>query len=211
MKITKGLNPVVRAVGVLSAVGIIVCGVTYAAFTNTVTLASNSVNSADASLRIWDGTNFSTTAQGFNITDLIPGEYTKPQAFYLQNSGNTPLKVTAHVPTAPTTASDYGFTGWENLKVQIMSNEAGCVDKTVDTDMKALLEGQVELPCDPLTAGAAGNNQTGKEDTEGNYTVAFKVPTEALKPGATDISLENFNFDFTGTVTSTPVTTQSNL
>jgi hypothetical protein len=205
MKISKGFNPVVRAVGVLSAVGIVVGGVTYAAFASTATLADNSVNAADSNLEISNGGAYAQTVEGFAFNDLIPGSFTADQKFYLRNTGTANVNVTVNVPTQPGTASDYGFTGWENLKVKFTSLDPACPGNNAvqETDMQELLAGQVELPCSPLGKDVAGT--ADGVNNAGDYSVAFKVETAALKPGATDISINDIDFNFNGTVTNAPV------
>jgi hypothetical protein len=205
MKINKGFSPVVRAVGVLSAVGIIVGGATYAAFASTATLANNSVNAADSNLEISNGGAYAASVEGFAFNDLIPGEFTTDQKFYLRNTGTANVNVTAHVPTQPGTASDYGFTGWENLKVRFTSLDPACTgdNSVVLTDVQTLLGGQVELPCSPLGEGVQGS--ANDINNAGDYSIAFSVPESALKDGATDISVNDIDFQFTGTVTSEAV------
>lgn len=207
MKLTKGINPVVRAVGVFSAVAIITGGVTYAAFTNTATLADNSVLSADAGLQVSNGGAYDTSVQGFVFDDLIPGTFTSPKNFYLKNTGDSNLNVTVHVPAAPGTASDYGFTGWENLKVQFTALNPVCTGagSVVTTDMQALLDGDVALPCNPLGIGEQGTADS--TDNAGDYKLAFKVEEASVNPGATKIDINNIDLDFKGTITAAPVVT----
>lgn len=196
MKITKGLNPVVRAAGVISAVAIVTGGVTFAALSSSVTLTDSTISTANANLQIFDGTVFANTAPGFAVTGLVPGAGSEENEFYLRNAGDTDLKVTAAIvgtPTAP--EGGYGFAGWENLKVNFKSLEPGCVNNTVNTTAEALMAGEVELPCNPLTEGAQGNNSVPA--TEGNYTVSFDIAAAAVtgeSAGITDLDLR-----FTGT------------
>lgn len=201
MKLSKGINPVTRAVGVFSAVAIIAGGVTYAALTSSATLTNNTITSANASLLLWDGATFASTAPGFNVTGLIPGEGSGENKFYVKNAGDTNLKVTAHVPVAPEApAGGYGFAGWENLDVTFKSYVPACVDNTVTTDMAALLAGEVELPCNNLASGAQGNNAVGAENTEGNYSVVFDIDPTSVNGDSPGVG--NFNVVFTGAATN---------
>jgi hypothetical protein len=212
MKLSKGLNPVTRAVGVFSAVAIITGGVTYAALTSSATLTDNTITSANASLLLWDGETFASTAPGFDFTGLIPGEGSDEKKFYVKNAGDSALDVTAHVPVAPEApAEGYGFTGWENLKVNFKSFAPDCPigDNTVETTMAALMAGEVALPCNTLDKDAQGNGNVGSENTEGNYSVTVDIEPSAVTPGATP-SVGDFDLVFTGTAAadndSLPVT-----
>lgn len=201
MKLSKGINPVVRAAGVISAVAIVTGGVTYAALSSSATLTDNTITSANASLLLWDGDSFENTAPGFDVTGLIPGEGSGENKFYVRNAGDTNLNVTAHVPVEPEApAGGYDFTGWENLKITFKSYKDGCADNTVDTNMAALIAGQVALPCNNLAEGAQGNDQPGQENTEGNYSVAFDINPDSVNgdsPGVGD-----FDIVLTGTATN---------
>jgi hypothetical protein len=198
MKISKGLSPVTRAIGVFSAVAIIAGGATYAALTSTATLTENTISSANSSLLIYNGTDFAATAKGFDFTGLIPGQGSDAKPFYLKNAGDSALKVTAHVPTAPEAPQGgYDFTGWENLKVTFKSLETGCSANTVNTTMAALLAGEVELPCNAFSLGAQGNNTPDSEATEGNYSVKVDIDPASVKGSSPAVG--KFNFVFTGT------------
>lgn len=98
MKFSKNNWPLLRAVGVLSAVGILVTSVTFAALqSQQAALTGNTIQSATADLRI--GTSASTfepTRPGFNIKDVVPGGPAMPAdgfTMYLKNYGTVPLNV----------------------------------------------------------------------------------------------------------------------
>lgn len=203
MKLAKGINPVVRAVGVFSAVAIIAGGVTYAAMSDTAALSDSTVSSANADLLVSNGGAYSQEVNGFDFNNFIPGNYTEAKNFYLNNQGQTALKVTAHVPHAPTTVDGYGFTGWENLLVKISALDPDCDNKVVNTNMQALLDGQVNMPCNPLGAGIAGS--ANGVDNAGDYTIAFKINSNQVTGSQVDI--DDIDFQFTGTVAATPPAT----
>jgi hypothetical protein len=211
MKLTKGIHPVLRAVGVVSAVVAIAGGATYAAMTNTATLADNTIESANANLQIWNGSTFTNTAPGFHVAGLVPDHYTTPQNFYFKNAGDTPLNVGAKVPEAPPAPEGgYGFQGWKHLHVKFTSNAPGCDDPSTQTTMAALLgldpdteqplvnPQPVLLPCNPLGVGAQGDSSTPA--TEGNYSVQYKIDSSAVT--GDNVGVGSFNVVFTGTVTS---------
>ena len=180
---------IVRAVGVIAATSALVTGVTWAALTsNTATLTSTTINSATASLKLWDGDSFETSAPGFTITGLVPGTGSE-QAFYFQNDGEVPLKLKAKIPALP---SSSGFAGWENAKVTFTDEQN---NTTVTTDMLALSTGDgVELPGD-LTAGAQGNSAAA--GTEGNFKAKFDIAPSSITGG--QVTIDAFNIEFTGT------------
>jgi hypothetical protein len=190
-----------RAIGSVGAVVALAGGITYAALTsNTATLSQSTISTGTASLKIYnfpDG-QWETSAPGFQITKLVPGTGVD-EHFYLQNDGDSSLDVTATVPTlpGPPSGGDYGFSGFQNVKVDITGEKCG---DTVNTNLAALNAGKVALPCNPLTAGAAGNsNVTG---TEGNYKIHFDINPDVVTGGSAGVG--PFDIVFQGTA-SAPV------
>ncbi|HSX33462.1 MAG TPA: hypothetical protein VLF91_03950 [Candidatus Saccharimonadales bacterium] len=190
------VSPTLRAVGVMSAVAIIAGGVTYAALTsNTAVLADSTIDSATASLKVFnfnDG-QYETTGQGFHITGLVPGTGVT-EHFYLQNDGQVPLTVAAHVPTLPgvPTSGNYGFSGFDNLKIDVTGD--GCSDPVLHTNMLALNAGQVALPCAMQPGDAGDSNSAGHA---GNYTIHFDIAPAAITGSQAGVG--SFNIELTGT------------
>ena len=194
MKNLRKYTPMLRAVGVIGVVAGLATAVTFAALSSQATLTDNNMSTATASLKLWDGDSFESTAPGFSLTNVIPGTNTAPFNFYFQNDGGLNLNVTAHIPVAPSTTNVADFA---DIDVTISSAELGCGIPSVTTTMAALIAGEVALPCNSLTAGAQGNNQVGFETTEGNYSVVVNIdPTTVSGSQAT---VGNFNLVFTGT------------
>jgi hypothetical protein len=189
------MSPLLRAIGVIGAVAALVTGITFASLNSSVTLTNSSVLTTTADLKVYDFTpgdeGYKSSAPGFTVTGLIPGTGVTKQ-FYLQNSGGVPLKVTARVPIAPPApVGGYGFSGFENLKVDITGQ--GC-DTTVNTDMAALIAGEVELPCNPLGAGVAGDSNA---DVAGNYDIKFDIVSSAITGSQAGVG--NFDIVLKGT------------
>lgn len=188
-------NPIARAIAVFGATAALVTSVTFAALNNQATLTNSTISTVSADLRLWDGDSFETTAPGFQVTNLVPGVGSAPQLFYFQNAGGVGLNITVHVPVAPEVpVGGYGFSGWENLKVMFKDRNDNVV---TNTDMAALLAGEVPLATAPLPAGAQGNDQAGQESTKGNYSVTFDISPAAVTGSHAGVG--NFNMIFTGT------------
>lgn len=99
--------PLVRAIGILSAVGIVTSVITFAALQSTGNaLTGNSIETATANLQLSnDGQNFSDSVPGFDFANIIPGGAAQPQTPYevtVKNVGTTNLLLTVSTPTAPT-------------------------------------------------------------------------------------------------------------
>ncbi|HTE21438.1 MAG TPA: hypothetical protein VK674_00165 [Candidatus Limnocylindria bacterium] len=194
MKLLK-FSPVARAIGVISAVTVLVGGVTFAALQSEATLTNNTLSAPDSSLLIWDGAVFAATAPGFAVEDLVPGDWTEENFFYFQNDSDANLDVKA-AASAPTTLE--GITA-EDVKVRFTSYAPECEGaNTVETTLAelALVDGDVELPCNSLSEDATGNG--GVEETEGNYSVSYKILPEDVTDD--DVNVGSFDYTFTGTI-----------
>lgn len=188
LKVTV-ISPVFRAVLVVGAVMAIATGVTFAALQSQATLTDSTINTPTASLKLWDGDSFESTAPGFVVTGLVPGTGTADLPFYFKNDGGLPLNITARVPVAPSLS---GFSGLSNVMVTFKSEFAG---SPVVTNLQNLLDGEVALPGNPLAAGAQGNS--GVPGTEGNYSAKFDINPAAVS--GSSASVGNFNVIFAGT------------
>lgn len=186
------INPLVRAVVIVGAVVALATSVTLAALSGSATLVGSSISTTTAALLLWDGDSFEPTAPGFDVTDVVPGEGSAPQPFYFQNDSGVDLDITATVPAAPSYTG--GLTA-EDVKVTFTSEVASCVENEVETTLALLLAGDVELPCNALSAGAQGNS--GVPGTEGNYAVSFDIDPDA--PVGSSASVSDFDIVFTGT------------
>ena len=197
----KKFNPLARAIAVISVVAVSLTGVTYAALQSTATLSANTISVADSNLLIWDASAaaFEEEAPGFTIENLIPGQGSEENKFYLKNDSDGPLYVYAHVPETPAEPEGgYGFSGWQNLIVTFKSYEPGCVDNMVATNMADLLAGNVALPCNTFSQNAQGDS--GNIATEGNYSVTFDINPSAHIDGADDAGVGAFDIDFIGSL-----------
>ncbi len=191
MQAIKQLNPVIRAVAVITAVMALATGATFAALSDSATLTGNTIGTAtaNANLLLWDGDSFEPAAPGFEVTDLVPGEESEPFNFYFKNDGNIELDLTASVPVLPElsdgiTASDVTLTFY-----------GSCDDAPVPATLAALIAGDVELPCNPLEVGAQG--VIGETDNDANYWVTVTVD-ESVALDETSESVGAFDIIFDG-------------
>ncbi len=185
----KRVTAIARAAGVITATVGLIVGVTFAQLNTTAALTGVTVNSATAGLLVSNGGAYSASEPGFHVTGLIPGHGSGLQPFYLQNTGDTPLVVTVHVPAAPTAT---GFTNWANFTATFHSQSGG---NDVTVNMQDLLNGQVALPNNPLPAGAQGVAAT--PGTVGNYDVTFDINPAAVTGSSASVGA--FDLVFTGT------------
>jgi len=190
MRLLK-FSPVARAIGVISAVTVLVGGVTFAALQSQATLTNNTLSAADSSLLIWNGTAFADTAPGFAVDDLVPGDWTEENFFYFKNDSEGALKIAA-TASVPAVVEDQ--TAPEDVKVRFTSHAPECEDNTMETTLAALVEGDVELPCNPLAEDAQGNS--GVPETAGNYSFAYKVDLGEEE----DINVGAWDYTFKGTL-----------
>lgn len=180
-------SPLVRAIAVIGAVAALAGGATFAALQSQATLTNTTINSATASLKLWNGSSFESTAPGFTVTNVVPGQGSAPQAFYFKNDGGVPLAVTATVPVAPTYA---GVAEASDVEVDITCYN----NATVNTNLEALLAGPVSLNL-VLPAGAQGDS--GNPNTVGNCTAVFDFDPAGVS--GSSASVGPFDVVFTGT------------
>jgi archaellum component FlaG (FlaF/FlaG flagellin family) len=190
----RSFSPLIRAVFVIGAVAALVSSITFAALSDTATLAESTMSTTNAELQIYNFPNsaWENSAPGFAFNNLVPGTFSSPSSFYLKNAGGVNLDVAAMVPTAPTLGA--GFTGTlADIKVAITGDEC---TTTVNTDMDALVAGAVALPCNSLDVGEAGDS--GIALSPGNFKISVKIEAGAVT-GSGPVNVGAFDIIFTGT------------
>jgi hypothetical protein len=156
----RSIQPLLRAITVISSVAVLATGVTFAALqSQNATLTGNSISTATADLRIGtSATTFSPSRTGFSFGNVIPGGPAAPvdgNIFYLKNYGTPTLALKVAVPTAPANTS-----GVDLKKVYVVLTR---VDTTASQ----------KLPLDSLVTASGG---TALTDTLAGVTVAqYKV------------------------------------
>jgi hypothetical protein len=107
----SAIQPLARAIIVVSAVAVLATGVTFAALqSQSATLTGNTISTANADLRIsTTGTtstsSWAATKSGFDFTNVIPGTEATPadgNSFYLKNFGASAMVLKAAINTVPT-------------------------------------------------------------------------------------------------------------
>lgn len=168
-----------RAVVAIGATLTLVAGVTFANLSSTASLTNNTLATATADLQVQTGGGFGSTAQGFTLTNVVPGTNTPDFLFNLKNNGGVPLVVTAHIPVAPTYNN---FTDFSKVDVTIKRNSDDSV--VTSTTLADLISGNVSV--ETLAGGDV------KE-----YKLVVNVHTDAVT--GTQAQIDAFDIVFTGT------------
>jgi hypothetical protein len=106
IRFLQNFQPLFRAVTVISAVAVLVTGVTYAALqSQQVGLTGNTIQTANADLRISStGSTYTNTKTGFKFGEVVPGAVATGPAdstFYLKNSGTPAMVLRVAISTVP--------------------------------------------------------------------------------------------------------------
>jgi predicted ribosomally synthesized peptide with SipW-like signal peptide len=194
MRVSKGFNPVTKAVGVFAAVAIIVGGVTYAAFQSQATLSDNTISSATAGLQVdnlGNGAGFATSDAGFSFTGIVPGaDYGTPQQFKLKNSGDTDLQVTVFA----TDGASSGILNKNKIHVKF-TNTSLSTPGSVEYTLAELQSMEKGLP----GMGIASNDSldTSGSGEENTFNVQVKIDADAVNNG-NGASVSGFDLVLTG-------------
>lgn len=189
MVLTRSINPVLRAVGVIGVVAGLVTAVTFAALTSSATLTANTLTSASAGLFVANGDVDATsnTDEGFAINGLVPGgDKSQPYLFNLKNTGDTPLDVTVY-------ATNSAVTGvLNNDKVhfcftQIDDGLNEGVDEELCYTRTQMLNNFNALPSNPLT------------DNGDNILYQMTVQMDEDAVNGDGVQIAPFDLVFTGT------------
>lgn len=170
---------ITRTVVSVGATLALVAGVTFANLSSTATLTNNTLATATADLQVQTSGSFGSTAQGFTLTNVVPGVDTPDFLFNLRNNGGVPLAVTAHV-FGPVTNNN--FTDYSKVDVTIKKNSDSSTVATMT--LLDLINGNV--PIETLNAGDV------KE-----YKLVVNVHTDAVTGAGAQI--DAFDIVFTGT------------
>lgn len=185
----RSINPLARAIGIFSAVAIVVTGVTAAALQSQATLTDNTISSATATLEvdnIDNGLGFSSTDTGFSFTGLVPGaDYGAAQHFSLKNTGTADLKVTVYATLATAT----GTIDKTKVHVRFTNNDTADVAVYTMANLEAIFN-------DVPGVSGAGFLDIAAGGEENDFDVQVKLDADAII--GSSASLGDFNLVFTG-------------
>jgi len=190
MVLANKINPVMRATLVISAVAVLVTGVTFA-LSSQATLAQNSfsVGSADLVLDVTsDADNdYVDSEPGFTFVDLLPGTPSAAYGISLRNQGDGPLDIAVHIPGPVTIPA-----GLDATKVKVKFEKVAGV---VGVDREFSLAELIDTGDDPeiLVQDVAANAVDPID-----YNVRVLVQPDAVA-GEGGVSVNNFDLVFTGT------------
>lgn len=179
-----------RVVSVIAAVLILVSGVTFAALQSQQdTLAGNTVETATANLQLsTDGATYGSSRGGFDFNNLIPGGQAVPAAgyaFYLKNSGGTPLALRMTLSSVPTNPDNVDLS-----KVNVLVTAVGSGMSAQSFPLQSLAaNGGVALPFANLNSGASQQ-----------YKLQMSMASDAVS--GSSASLGNIDVSFAGTAVS---------
>ncbi len=154
-KKTIWVGAIMRAVGVISAVVVVMTGVTYAALQSPqAMLLNNSISSATADLRIGtSATSFAATRTGFSFADIVPGGAAMPvdgNLFYLKNYGSANLGLRVSVGSIPINTSNVDLTKVSFVLTRVDTNASQTF--TVQALVDAYVNGGLTMT-DSLSGG----------------------------------------------------------
>lgn len=186
----RQISPVARAIVVIGVVAALVTSITFAALQSQATLTNTTITSGTASLQLYDFSipDWASSAPGFTVTGLVPGEGSDPQAFYFRNNGDVDLIVSAELDGTPPALTNIAALD----DVEVVFDCFGATG-SVPTTLAALDAGPVSLTL-TLPAGATGN--AGDPNTVGNCNATFDLDPAGVS--GSSASVAPFTIKFTG-------------
>lgn len=192
----RNYTPLLRAIGVISAVGILVTSVTYAALqTEPANLTGNTIKSATADLKIGTSSTgalpstYSNTRAGFTFADVAPGGPAMPAdgySFYLKNYGSTALNLKAAVSSVPTNEANVDLS-----KVSLQLSRVD-TDNVQTFTLQALIEAQT-------AGGLALTDALAANPTFAQYKLRASMDADAFSGTGDDVSIGAIDLVFSGT------------
>ena len=167
--------PIVRAIAVLSAVGLITTTVTFAAIqSNGNALTGNTIQTATAALQVSkDGITFSDNVSGYSFTSLVPGGPAQPTtgggySVYVKNTGTATQRLLLNVHTPPTVAGTVDLakvsvvltpsstnTPQSFALADLIAGSVGVTNSSVNVGNVLLYHVQVSMASDAVTGNGA--------------------------------------------------------
>jgi hypothetical protein len=190
MNNTKSIRPLLQAMGIITAVMVLVSGVTFAALqSQQVVLKGNSIATAVAALKLSkDNITYASLLDGYSFGSLIPGGAPTPSngnPIYLQNIGSTALAARISV--------DPGLTNPDNVDLTkvhiILSPFGGGAPQNVTLQ---------ELVSPSTTGGLAltiGGLNHINASGNGGFTMQVQLESDAVAGSSANIGNLTFNFN----------------
>lgn len=179
-----------RATAVVSAIVMLVGGATFAVLqSQKVTLQGNTIQTATANLSLsTTGFDYSTSQNGFNFTNLVPGGSAEPQAgnhIYLKNSGNVDLAIKLAATGIPSNPNNIDLNKVHIIITDVATSTVQRIP--LQTLISAETTGGFRITS-PAALGASGEIA--------HYTLQVAIDSDALNgPSAT---LNNLDLAFSG-------------
>jgi len=182
-------GPLLRALTVVSSVGVLVTGVTFASLqSQQAVLTGNSIQTATAGLLIGTAsatsTAFSSSHSGFSFTNVVPGGPAMPEAgntFYLKNNGTATLSLKLSVGTTPTNTSSVDLS---KVNVNVTRTDT---NTTQTASLQSLLDG---YPASGLTL----TDPLAPASTGVQYTISVSMAADAFTGSSASIGAIDFVF-----------------
>ncbi len=192
-KFIKKNAALARALVVVSSVGVLVTGVTFAALqSQQATLTGNSIQTATAGLLIGTAsatsTAYSSSHSGFSFQNVVPGGPAMPtdgNTFYLKNNGTSTLSLKLAVGSTPTNMANVDL-----AKVSIVLTRVD-TGTTQTATLQSLVDGYSSgggfALTDPLAPATTGTQ----------YKISVSMAADAFT--GTNATIGTLDFVFSGT------------
>jgi hypothetical protein len=188
----KTMRPLIQAMGIITAVMVLVTGVTFAALqSQQAVLKGNSLATAMAELKISkDNSNYSTIVDGYTYSNLIPGGSPTPtngNPIYLQNTGSVALAAKISVNEALSNPNNVDLT---KVHVILLPFGGGALQNITLKDLvTASATGGIALTGGGLNHVNAGGNA--------GFAMQIMLDSDATTGSSANIGNLIFNFDAT--------------
>jgi hypothetical protein len=188
----KTMRPLMQAMGIITAVMVLVTGVTFAALqSQQAVLKGNSLATAMAELKISkDNSNYATVVDGYTYSNLIPGGSPTPSngnPIYLQNTGSVALAAKISVNEALSNPNNVDLS---KVHVILLPFGGGTLQNITLKDLVAAsATGGIALAGGGLNHVNAGGNA--------GFAMQIMLDSDATSGSSANIGNLIFNFDAT--------------
>lgn len=184
----RSLQPLMRAITVISSVAVLATGVTFAALqSQPASLTGNSIKTATAGLQIGTSeSSFASTRTGFVFGSVIPGATASPadgNSFWLKNTGTPALALRVGISSVPTNTGNVDLTKTHIVLTRVDTNT------TQKLSVAALVAGGTTAPV-ALTGNLAGG-------AVAQYKAQVSMDADAFSGQSADIT--GIDLVFSGT------------